>query len=198
MAGGLAIATRSPEETRILGVCLAPSLVPGDVVSLNGDLGAGKTVFVQGLVSGLGVYQPVTSPTFTLVRHYEGRHRVVHIDVYRLDSIQEVLDLGFEELLDPDAILVVEWGAAVAPLLPSRFLEIELLSSAVGEPNDRLITFRPNTNDWIRKLQQMRAMAGPLLEVVAPEGGEPARFEDAPEVATRDDMGAEQGRDREV
>ncbi|MEA2488105.1 MAG: tRNA threonylcarbamoyladenosine biosynthesis protein TsaE, partial [Actinomycetota bacterium] len=103
----LSVVSRSPEETRIVGASLAPVLLPGDVISLSGDLGAGKTVFVQGLATALGVQRRVTSPTFVIVHEYEGRFPILHLDVYRLDSFQEVLDLGFEELLDPEAILLV-------------------------------------------------------------------------------------------
>ena len=85
----------------MLGAALAPTLLPADVISLSGDLGAGKTVFVQGLGAALGVQQRITSPTFTLLHEYSGRYQILHLDVYRLDSVQEVLDLGFEELLDP-------------------------------------------------------------------------------------------------
>ncbi|MDQ3646612.1 MAG: tRNA (adenosine(37)-N6)-threonylcarbamoyltransferase complex ATPase subunit type 1 TsaE, partial [Actinomycetota bacterium] len=88
--------TYSPEETRIIGASLSPVLLPGDVISLSGDLGAGKTVFVQGLAIALGVEKGVTSPTFTIVHEYEARYPIIHLDVYRLNSFQEVIDLGFE------------------------------------------------------------------------------------------------------
>src|SRR3990170_6631411 len=140
----LSVITMSPEETRIVSAALAPTLLPGDVISLAGDLGAGKTVFVQGLAAALGVEERITSPTFTLIREYEGRFPVVHVDVYRLDSIQEVLDLGFEEMLDPSAVLLVEWGEAVMPLLPRRYLEVSIHRSPDVEADDqRVITFRP-------------------------------------------------------
>src|SRR5687767_15510893 len=143
----LTVTSTSPEETRILGAALAPLLVPGDVVSLSGDLGAGKTVFVQGLASALGVERQVTSPTFTIVHEYEGRYPIIHMDVYRLDSFQEVLDLGFEELLDPQAILLVEWGEAVTPLFPRSYLEVEI--GQMGEPDHRQFIFRPRGPQWL-------------------------------------------------
>ncbi|MGH2807714.1 MAG: tRNA (adenosine(37)-N6)-threonylcarbamoyltransferase complex ATPase subunit type 1 TsaE, partial [Actinomycetota bacterium] len=93
----LTVTSRSVEETRIIGASLAPVLLPGDVLSLTGDLGAGKTAFVQGLAAASGVQTRVTSPSFTIVHQYDGRYPLVHLDVYRLDSFQEVLDLGFEE-----------------------------------------------------------------------------------------------------
>lgn len=166
----LLVVSRSPEETRILGASLAPLLLPGDVLSLNGDLGAGKTCFVQGLAGALGVESRVTSPTFTLMHEYAGRYPIVHLDVYRLDYFQEVLDLGFEELLDPGAILVVEWGEAVAPLLPARYLEIELRrAGAAGDACDedcRSVAFRARGDGWERKLDSMRVTAETLLDAV--------------------------------
>src|SRR6266480_51664 len=114
------------EDMRALGEALAGVLVPGDVIALTGDLGAGKTTLVQGAAQGLGITDDVTSPTFTLVREYRGRFPVYHVDVYRLDRIQEVIDLGFEELLDPDGVTFVEWGDLIEGLLPDAYLEIEL------------------------------------------------------------------------
>src|SRR3712207_3691958 len=95
----LTVTKRSVDETRIIGACLAPMLLPGDVISLTGDLGAGKTALVQGIAAALGVQQRVTSPTFTIVHQYDARYPFIHIDVYRLNSFQEVIDLGFEEFL---------------------------------------------------------------------------------------------------
>jgi tRNA threonylcarbamoyladenosine biosynthesis protein TsaE len=172
----LRIVTRSPEETVILGAALAPSLVPGDVVSLSGDLGAGKTTFVRGVANALGVTDRVTSPTFTIVHQHSGRYPLVHMDVYRLESFQEVLDLGFEELLDPEAVLLVEWGEAVTPLLPRRHLEVELRRPTSSGPSERILTFRPRGQEWSHKLASMRALAEPLLAAAAPEGLEPTRF----------------------
>jgi tRNA threonylcarbamoyladenosine biosynthesis protein TsaE len=179
MHQALRIVTRSPEETLVVGSALAPSLVPGDVVSLSGDLGAGKTVLVRGVATALGVDARVTSPTFTIVHHLAGRLPIVHVDVYRLSSFQEVLDLGFEELLDPEAVLFVEWGEAVAPLLPRRHLEIEIRRPDTLGDSERALTFRPYGDEWLRKLESTRAMAESLLAAAAPEGVEPARFTSA-------------------
>ena len=176
MHPGLRIVTRSPEESLVLGSALAPSLMPGDVVSLSGDLGAGKTVFVRGAAKALGVAGRVTSPTFTIVHHYAGRYPIMHIDVYRLSTFQEVLDLGFEELLDPEAVMLVEWGDAVGPLLPRHYLEIDIRRPSVDADNERSFTFRPRGIEWERKLDAMRTMAEPLLAAAAPEGAEPASF----------------------
>jgi tRNA threonylcarbamoyladenosine biosynthesis protein TsaE len=187
MRGAIQITTTSPDETRILGACLAPTLVPGDVISLSGDLGAGKTVFVQGLATALGVEAAVTSPTFTIVHEYEGRYPITHMDVYRLDSFQEVLDLGFEELLDPAAVLLVEWGEAVTPLFPRSYLEVEI-TQAEG-PDHRLFVFRPRAPEWLSKLESMRATAEALLDAASLEQTKGGRFSDAPfERTARDDV----------
>ena len=123
----------SPEDTRAIAAALATALRPGDVVALSGDLGAGKTCFVQGAAAALGVTERVTSPTFILLREHQGRVPVKHLDVYRLSNLQELTDLGFEELLDPSSIVFIEWGDAVGPLLPDEFLEVELRGDADDE-----------------------------------------------------------------
>lgn len=125
MTTRLRFVTATAEDTRALGAALAGVLRRGDVVSLSGDLGAGKTCLVQGLARGLDVPVPVTSPTFMLQRTYPGRELLVHLDVYRLDRLQDVMDLG-DDALAPDTITVVEWGDTIASLLPDDRLEVEL------------------------------------------------------------------------
>ncbi|HJT37411.1 MAG TPA: tRNA (adenosine(37)-N6)-threonylcarbamoyltransferase complex ATPase subunit type 1 TsaE [Actinomycetota bacterium] len=127
----------SPEQTREIASTLASGLAGGDVVVLAGDLGAGKTTFVQGAAAALGVRAHVTSPSFVLVREYAGRARVVHVDVYRLTSLQEVIDLGYEELFAPDAITFVEWGDAVDAVLPDERLEVDI--RVVSEEERRIV-----------------------------------------------------------
>jgi tRNA threonylcarbamoyladenosine biosynthesis protein TsaE len=177
MRDALTVTTSSPEETRIVGAALAPTLLPGDVVSLSGDLGAGKTAFVQGLAAAMGVSHQVTSPTFTIVHEYEGRYPIVHLDVYRLNSFQEVLDLGFEEYMDGGSIVVVEWGEAIAPLLPRRHLEIFILQATDPESaNERRFFFSPKSDDWARKLESMRTTAEALLDAASPTQSTGERF----------------------
>jgi tRNA threonylcarbamoyladenosine biosynthesis protein TsaE len=120
------LATSSAEDTRSLGRAISEALRPGDVVALAGDLGAGKTAFVQGAAAGLGVTEPVVSPTFTLVREYDGRVHVVHVDVYRLDRINDVVDLGFDEFVDGSNVVFVEWGDVIQGLLPESWLAVDL------------------------------------------------------------------------
>lgn len=160
----LVVNTYSVEETRIVGASLSPTLLPGDVISLTGDLGAGKTAFVQGVAAALGVDGRVTSPTFTIVHEYAGRYPIIHLDVYRLDSFQEVIDLGFEEFLDVESIVLVEWGEAIGPMLPRRHLEVEVRRAQDPDAEDeRCLIFRPRGAEWIRKIQAMRTTAEVLL-----------------------------------
>src|ERR671911_2309313 len=112
--------TRSADETLALAGAVGALLCAGDIVSLVGDLGAGKTVFARGIARALGVTEPVVSPSFTIVREYEGRVPLVHVDVYRLDRVQELHDIGLEELIEDRAVTLVEWGDVVAAYLPAE------------------------------------------------------------------------------
>src|SRR4249920_730168 len=113
------------EDTRAVGEALAPLLRPRDAVVLTGELGAGKTTFVQGVARGLDIEDQVVSPTFTLIKEYTGRLEVAHVDVYRLDRVQDVVDLGLDELGTGEDVLLVEWGDAVEALLPPDRLRVE-------------------------------------------------------------------------
>ncbi len=183
----LTVTTRSVDETRIIGAALAPMLLPGDVISLTGDLGAGKTALVQGIAAASGVETRVTSPTFTIVHQYRGRYPLIHMDVYRLNSFQEVIDLGFEEFLDPESVVVIEWGSAITPLLPRRHLEIELRQTESEDANERFLVFRPRGQDWIRKIQEMRGTAEALLNAASMEPSEGPRFSVTEDPFFRDD-----------
>jgi tRNA threonylcarbamoyladenosine biosynthesis protein TsaE len=118
--------TTSPEATRALGARLAAALGPGDVVALDGDLGAGKTQFIKGLCAALGVPpEQVTSPTFTLVHEYEGTDGpIYHIDAYRIERIEELYELGFEDYVYGDGICLIEWAERIAPMLPDDALRL--------------------------------------------------------------------------
>lgn len=150
---GLSVVTRSAEETRGVGRALGSVLATGDLVLLAGDLGAGKTQLAKGIADALGVDEPVVSPTFTLARAYTGRVRLLHVDVYRLDRAQELLDLGLEEEGD-DAVTVVEWGDVAAAHLPHVCLEVRLerLAPDQGSRADlddhRLVTITPRGPAW--------------------------------------------------
>jgi len=118
--------SRSAVDTHALAGALAELARPGDVILLAGELGAGKTAFTQGFGAALGVREPITSPTFTLASQYEGRLDLNHVDVYRLEQLSEVLDLGLPEMLDEGGVTVIEWGDAIVGALPADYLLIRL------------------------------------------------------------------------
>lgn len=157
MGGRIDLRTRSADETRLIGEALAGLLIPGDVVSLTGDLGAGKTTLVQGAARALGVAEPVTSPSFILVKEYRGDVPVYHMDVYRLDRIQEVLDLGFEDLLDPQGVVFVEWGGAIEGLLPDSHIEVELRTT---DGDERTATIRARGSAWAERWERVLEALG--------------------------------------
>jgi tRNA threonylcarbamoyladenosine biosynthesis protein TsaE len=144
------IVTTSAGATRALGNRLGAALRPGDVIVLAGDLGAGKTTFAQGVGTALGVDEPIVSPTFTIVREYDSRIPLVHIDVYRLDTLGELYDLGFEELVDVARVTLIEWGDVVAQALPNDRLSVRLELGA--EDDERLITFAAHGPNWRERL----------------------------------------------
>ena len=149
----MTIRTDSADATRAVAAALAESLVPGDLVLLVGDLGAGKTAFAQGLAKGLGIEEPVTSPTFTIVQQYEGRLRLAHVDVYRLDRVQDLYDLGFDELIDDDGVTVVEWGDLVAQALPVEHLLVRIdLGTADTE---RVIDLSFHGARWLGRREEL-------------------------------------------
>lgn len=115
---------KTEEETRRLANKLAILLQPGDVLTLEGDLGAGKTTFTKGLGAGLGVTRTINSPTFTIVKEYMGEIPLYHMDVYRLENSEE--DIGFDEYFNGDGITVVEWARFIEEFLPDQRLQIQI------------------------------------------------------------------------
>lgn len=142
MAAELCLTSRSAEETRGIGERLGRRLGPGDVVATIGELGAGKTCFLQGLVRGLGVEETATSPSFVLVNQYRGRLTVYHVDAYRTESLTELLDLGLDELFYGDGVTVVEWADKLLPLLPSHAITVRI-SGLGDEPREIVIEGLP-------------------------------------------------------
>ena len=127
------IHSESEEQTEALGRSLAPLLQPGELVALNGELAAGKTCFVRGLVAHYSDGAPVSSPTFTIINQYDGPPTIYHVDLYRTTSAAEIIDLGYEEIFDSrDGVCVVEWADRAGTLLPEKRLEI-LFDHAGGD-----------------------------------------------------------------
>jgi tRNA threonylcarbamoyladenosine biosynthesis protein TsaE len=152
--------TATADDTRAVGEALAGLLRAGDAAALTGELGAGKTTLVQGVARGLGVADQVVSPTFTLVREYRGEHLdLAHVDVYRLDRVQDVVDLGLDEIAD-GGVLLVEWGDAVEALLPPDHLVIELRSSGRGD-DERDVAVAPVGPSWAERAERLEAVLAP-------------------------------------
>lgn len=122
----LTLVSRCPEDTYRLGEVLGSLARPGDLYSLNGDLGTGKTVLARGVAAGLGVQSRVASPTFTLVNQHQGRIPFYHMDVYRLGGPEEMDDLGYGEYFYGQGVTLVEWGDLVAAVLPEERLDISI------------------------------------------------------------------------
>ena len=131
------IESSSPQETIQLGTLIGMCARAGDVVLFSGELGAGKTTMSQGIASGLEFTGTVTSPTFTLIQEYDGRIPVYHIDAYRLETEEEVADLGLEELFEGDGLTLVEWSERLGGLIPRDYVTVDLISTGDGS---RLIT----------------------------------------------------------
>lgn len=118
--------TTSENETRAIALDLAAELKPGDMVCLYGDLGCGKTTFSKAAIEALGVTEMVTSPTFTIVREYEGRLPVYHFDVYRVHSEEDMFEIGYEEYFYGKGVCFIEWAELIEDLLPDRVYRIYL------------------------------------------------------------------------
>jgi len=139
--------TTSAESTRALGVAVANVVEQHDLLLLSGELGSGKTTFAQGFAEGLGISEQVTSPTFVLLRSYEGRLRLHHVDVYRLENLREVIDIGLLELLDEGGVALIEWGELAAPALPRDLLEVRFTLD-VDNDECRTICFTGVGHKW--------------------------------------------------
>lgn len=123
----MVIETRSPEETFQFGEALAKSALPGQVFTLTGDLGVGKTVFTQGFAKGLGIEEPVNSPTFTIVQVYEsGRLPFYHFDVYRIGDVEEMDEVGFDDYVMGEGVSLIEWANLIEEILPEHRVEVTI------------------------------------------------------------------------
>lgn len=135
------IETFLPEETYALGKKIGQEAKPGDVFTLVGDLGVGKTVFTQGVASGLGISEPVSSPTFTIVQVYEeGRLPFYHFDVYRIGDIEEMDEIGYEDYFYGSGVTMIEWADLIEEILPESYREIRIEKNLEKGFDYRMIT----------------------------------------------------------
>jgi tRNA threonylcarbamoyladenosine biosynthesis protein TsaE len=156
------LSATSLRDTRAIAAAIAANSRNGDVLLLQGEMGTGKTAFVQGFAEALGVNEPVTSPTFTLVHTYDtGRLTVHHADLYRLERHGEIEDLALSELLE-SGVLLVEWGEVASAEFPDR-LDIELAMDPTNE-DGRAIVARPSGRSWAPRWAALLAALGPWRE----------------------------------
>lgn len=132
------IEIQSLEETIALGKKIGSLLKPGMIITLNGDLGAGKTTFTKGIGQALGIQRVINSPTFTILKQYQGTYQLSHFDAYRLEGQSD--DLGFEEIFDSEDVCVVEWPEFIADILPAARLDITIKRKG---PHQREFILRP-------------------------------------------------------
>lgn len=144
------IQTHAQGDTIKLGEKLSLLLRPGSVVTLTGQLGSGKTTFVKGLAAGLGVTDMITSPTFTIVKEYNGELPLYHMDVYRLEHSEE--DIGFTEYFEGNGISVVEWAEFIKEYLPGERLDIEI---KYIDEHSRMIIFNPRGSHYERVVESL-------------------------------------------
>jgi tRNA threonylcarbamoyladenosine biosynthesis protein TsaE len=152
----ITITTHSPEETRVLGQHLGETLTQGLVITLDGDLGSGKTTFVQGIAKGLGVSENyyITSPTYTLINEYPGRHSLFHIDLYRLGDSLGLDDLGLDEILYSQGISAIEWADRLPDNALTSYISIQII---VMDDNARKVTITAyglENTDLIKELRE--------------------------------------------
>jgi tRNA threonylcarbamoyladenosine biosynthesis protein TsaE len=154
--------SHSPEETRLLAAALGQRLGPGDVLALKGELGSGKTEFVHGLAQGLAVPPqiPVASPSFSLVHEYPGRLLLVHLDLYRLESLPMEMLPELEEYLSGPQVVAVEWAERLAGLLPQDYLEVRL--AITGDMTRELIFLGHGhrSRQLVRRLEEEAGLGG--------------------------------------
>ncbi len=154
----LDLTTHGPEETQQIGRRLGELAQPGDVVLLVGDLGTGKTCLTQGIARGLGIEDYVLSPTFVIVRELKGRLPLYHVDLYRLDHLEETDDLGLDDYFYDGGVSVVEWAEKAIGLMPTEYLRVDL---AYLSDNDRRLSLTPHGKRYDELTELMRGLVAP-------------------------------------
>lgn len=155
---------QSLEDTHGVADAIAQLSRTGDIIVLAGEMGAGKTAFAQGFGAALGVDEPITSPTFTLVHTYDtGRVTLHHADLYRLDKMSEVSDLALHEMVDEDGVMLVEWGDVAAELLGDH-LEVFLRHNPEHGENERSVVVHSVGTQWASRLERLKTALTLWLE----------------------------------
>ena len=147
------VITHNSEQTFCLGEKLGRLLSQGDIICLSGDLGAGKTAMTKGIGKGIGVNEYVTSPTYTIINEYQGRIPLYHFDVYRLEGVEEMFELGYEEYFFGDGAVVLEWADIVKDIIPGERLWITILKTR--DDDTREIIIEPTGDKYIRIVKEL-------------------------------------------
>lgn len=151
------IITKNHSETQQLGRSLGPLLQPGDVLVVSGELGAGKTTFVQGLAEGMGIEAQITSPTFTIIHEYQGRNMpLYHIDAYRLDTPVEIKELGLEEYFYGDGVTAIEWAEKIKGWLPPDYLYVKLEKISAHPEQRKIQIGEQGSGSYAGLLEELR------------------------------------------
>ncbi len=148
----LTIITKSPEETKNLGKEVSKLTKPGDLLAFYGELGVGKTCFIQGISQGLKVKDYVTSPSFTIINEYQGKIPIYHFDLFRLDNAEEILELGYKEYFYGEGLTVIEWAEKIEQLLTKEHLKIEI---KFKDRYQRTISFIPQGDRFNKFLEEL-------------------------------------------
>jgi len=148
----LTIITKSPEETKKIGKEVGKLARPGDLLAFYGELGAGKTCFIQGISQELEVKDYVTSPSFTIVNEYQGKIPIYHFDLFRLNNAEEILELGYEEYFYGEGLTVIEWAEKIEQLLPKEHLKIDI---KFKDHYKRTISFIPKGDRFDKLLKEL-------------------------------------------
>lgn len=145
---------RSLEDTKEFGIKLGKALRPGDIICLNGDLGAGKTTLTKSIGEGLGVEDYITSPTFALINEYEGKFPVYHFDTYRLEDVEEIDDLGFDEYIYGRGVSIVEWADRIEKALPKEKIIIDIKKGK--EDEERILDISGFGNRYEEIIEELK------------------------------------------
>jgi tRNA threonylcarbamoyladenosine biosynthesis protein TsaE len=156
------VASHAVADTQAVAAGVAPLLEQGDLILLGGELGAGKTVFTQGLARAMGIGEVVTSPTFTLLRSYGGPdgRRLLHADLYRLEHLQEVLDLGLGEMIEDATVTVIEWGDVASPVLLPEYLDVQIGFGPGSGDDERELKLTPVGSRWALRAASLLSAVG--------------------------------------
>ena len=141
------------EETKEFGIKIGQLLKPGDILCLNGDLGAGKTTLTKSIGLGLGVEDYITSPTFALINEYDGRIPVYHFDVYRLENVEDLYDLGFDEYFYGHGVSIIEWADKIEALLPKERIVLDIEKGI--DLDSRIISLRGYGSRYLEVLEEL-------------------------------------------